>query len=363
MGALPVAAPAAPRGLQAVRAWWRRFRIRLGSWEYWPMHLVYAPVYAYWAWLGIRARRPMFFAAANPVIPFGGLFGDSKGDILDRIPAAWKPATLRIPAGSRPETVLAAAAAAGLHFPLIAKPDLGERGLMVEKLADAAALRAYWERPTPEMLLQAYIDEPVEVGVLYYRLPGASQGTISSVTLKEFLAVTGDGRHTVADLMAQDPRATLQLPVLQAREPALMATVPAAGQRVELMPIGNHCRGTTFLDGRHEIDAALVARFDAIVAELPGIAFGRFDIRCRSLDALRAGHDFYILEINGVKAEPTHIYQPGFPLREAYRVLFRQWNTIYQIAQAHRQAGVTVPSLWTGIQTLRRQNAYRKRWA
>ncbi|RMG63186.1 MAG: hypothetical protein D6722_17810, partial [Bacteroidetes bacterium] len=284
------------------------------------------------------------------------------GDIINLIPPAWKPATLRFPENSDPVAVLTAVQEAGLDFPLIAKPDLGERGLMVEKLSDAAELEAYFSRETPAMLVQAYVDEPVEVGVLYYRMPGARQGEITSLTLKRFLEVWGDGHSTVAELMARDPRAALQLPVLQRRDPALMARVPRAGERVELMPIGNHCRGTTFLDGRAEIDEALSRRFDAIADALPGICFGRYDIRCRSLQALREGHDFYILEINGVKAEPTHIYQPGFSLVEAYRVLFRQWDTIYRIAQANRAAGVRVPAFGVVVRALCAQGAYRRRW-
>ncbi|MBC8153596.1 MAG: hypothetical protein H7Z72_11850, partial [Bacteroidetes bacterium] len=61
------------------------FFIRLRSWEYWPFSVVYAPVFVYWLWLSLKARSFFFFSAGNPSIELGGLLGESKIDILDKI--------------------------------------------------------------------------------------------------------------------------------------------------------------------------------------------------------------------------------------------------------------------------------------
>ncbi|GAB4421895.1 MAG: D-alanine--D-alanine ligase [Bacteroidia bacterium] len=342
---------------------WRRLWIRIRHWEYWPMHLVYVPVYLYWFWLCLRSRSVAFFLATNPGIPYGGLFGDSKWTVLRKIPDAWKPRTLLVPAGTPVETVLTQIAGSGIDFPLIAKPDLGERGFLVEKLDDAAALRAYFAHHPPDLLIQEYIAWTEEVSVLYYRYPDSPRGAITSITLKEFLHVRGDGQSTLRQLIEASPRALLQLDALTPRLGARLDSIPAPGETVELMPIGNHSRGTTFLDGTAHIDDTWVATFDQIGSQLEGICFGRFDIRCRSIEALRRGEDFKILEINGVKSEPIHIYQPGYSLWRAYGVLFRQWRTIYEISRHNRRRGFVLPSSLAVIRDFRAYLRSKRRTA
>ena len=59
---------------------------------------------------------------------------------------------------------------------------------------------------------------------------------------------------------------------------------------------------------------------------LPGMYYVRFDLRCPSLDDLAAGRNLQILEINGVGAEPAHIYQSGYPYWAAQRDLLYHWK-------------------------------------
>lgn len=333
----------------------RPFLIRLRAWEYWPMHLVYVPVYLHYLWLALKARSLFFFAAANPGIETGGLFGDSKTAILRRVPEAFKPRGLLLGRERNHHEVMIRLRTAGLHFPLVAKPDVGERGFWVEKIEDEAQLRAYLRaQPQAAVVLQEFVDHPEEVSVLYHRFPGEREGHISSLTLKRFLGVTGDGRSTLRQLIEAYPRARLQLDALEVRLGAAMEEVLPAGEYLELMPIGNHSRGTTFLDGGHLIDEALHRTFDALSHQIEGIYFGRFDIKCQSLDHLKRGEAFKILEINGVKSEPTHIYQPGFSLWAAYGVLFQQWRVIYRLSMANKARGATFMSTGEGL---------RKFWA
>src|SRR5262249_2721177 len=64
-----------PSGWQLVR--------RITTWEFWPTWLFYLPVGFYYGWLGLRYRSLTLPSAANPVIPTGGLVGESKCAILD----------------------------------------------------------------------------------------------------------------------------------------------------------------------------------------------------------------------------------------------------------------------------------------
>src|SRR5207244_1061456 len=63
-----------------------------------------------------------------------------------------------------------------------------------------------------------------------------------------------------------------------------LAWVPADGERVQLVEIGNHCRGAVFYDGSWIITPELEAIIDRISRSYPGFYFGRFDVRTPSLD-------------------------------------------------------------------------------
>jgi len=328
---------------------WGKFWIKLKSWEYWPLHLIYTPIYMYWIWLGLRARSLFYFTAANPAIKMGGLYGESKSEILQALPQRLIPKTIYVSPDEGVEAIEKRANAVGIHFPMIAKPDKGERGFKVEKLKDQAELSSYREAVPTQLIVQEFIDYPEEVAVLYYRFPGEKSGKITSITLKEYLSVTGDGTSTVRQLMQAYPRARLQLDTFEAKQPELLSQVPPAGERWELNPIGNHCRGTTFLDGTHLIDDQLLATFDHVSHQLDGIYFGRYDIKCQSFESLRRGENFCILELNGLKSEPTHIYQPGFSIWKAYGILFRQWKTVYKLALANHQLGVPYTRFRDGV--------------
>jgi len=120
--------------------------------------------------------------------------------------------------------------------------------------------------------------------------------------------------------------------------------VLAAGERFPLAIAGNHCQGTTFRDGGSLMTPALECRIDEIAQAYPGFFVGRFDIRYSDVDAFMAGLDVSIVELNGVTAESTNIYDPHGSLRSAYRVIFRQWSIIFAIGTANRRAGAPTSS-------------------
>lgn len=336
------------------------FLIKLQSWEYWPYQLIYIPIYFYWLWLSLRARSLLFFSLANPGIKLGGLMGESKFSILQMFPEALIPKTVLIQEGTEPDTLLLQIAAQGISFPLIAKPDMGERGFLVEKVADEQALMRYVTAHPVDIVVQEYIDYPEEVSVLYYRFPHEQRGHITSVTLKEFLQVKGDGQSTLQELILAYPRALLQWNRLRIDFHDRLQEVIPAGETLVLVSIGNHCRGTTFLNGNHLIDEALVARFDEISHQLNGIYFGRFDLRCKSIASLRKGEDFRILELNGTKSEPTHIYEPGYSIWKAYQALFQQWRIIYELSMANRRRGYEFITLREAFDIIMGFHRYRR---
>lgn len=336
------------------------FFIRLRHWEYWPFAVVYLPVFIYHIWLSIKARSLFFFSASNPCIETGGLLGESKAAILQRISAEFKPETIVCPASTPIDTVLKQLVSHRLTYPLIAKPDVGERGWRVERLEHRDDLVNYLQSSPVDFLLQEYVDEPLELGVFYYRFPGQAQGVVSSIVQKEFLTVRGNGRNCVEELIMQNERAILQLPTLQRKYGRRLHEIPTAGEIVTLVTIGNHCKGTKFLNANHLITSELTRVFDRISIPIDGFYYGRYDLRCRSVADLYAGQHIRILELNGAGAEPAHIYHPGFSLREAYRVLFQHWRVLYDISRENHRRGVAYMTLHEAIRVWNRIQNGRK---
>jgi hypothetical protein len=309
------------------------------------MWILYFPVLLYAIYLAAKARSWGFFSAVNPGMPSSGLFRDSKYDTLQLFPTKYIPVSECVLPNTTPRLSLQN------HNPLILKPDIGDRGYGVECVKTEQALKAYFKQYGDKtVLVQEYIDYECEVGVFYYRYPNTHKGTIPSLTLKEFLHVVGNGKDTLKQLILAKPRAVLQYKELQKRYQNDFDTIIPNNQSYNLGIIGNHSRGTMFINANHLIDDALLTVFDQIFEECKEqIYYGRYDIRCKSLEDLKQGKHFKILEFNGVAAEPTHIYDPKFKLIDAYRTLFRHWNIIYEIAMQNKIRGkrfVTFKEVW-----------------
>ncbi len=125
------------------RMWRSNFMIKLRHWEYWPFGILQFPVILYYLWLALKARSFFFFSASNPSIEMGGMLGESKYEILKKIPDAVKAKTLFIPKNTSAEKVFETMFKAQLSFPVIFKPDLGERGYRVQRIHTEAEAREY----------------------------------------------------------------------------------------------------------------------------------------------------------------------------------------------------------------------------
>jgi D-alanine-D-alanine ligase-like ATP-grasp enzyme len=331
----------------------RAFWIRLTHWEYWPFEIVYLPVFAYWLWLSVRARSLLYFTASNTLMENGGMLGESKADIFNRLPREYIPNTLFVDPSSEIKLLEVRIRKSQLHFPVIVKPNIGERGAAVEKILDFAALINYHELADYNYLIQEYIDLPLETGVFYYRFPNNTNGTVSSIVYKELLSVTGNGVDTLKQLVHKKDRAYLQHKVLRERFCKNWESIPSNGETVMLEEIGNHSRGTKFLSGNQYITKRLTETFDQVVDQMEGFYFGRFDIRSASWEDLEEGR-FLILELNGGGSEPGHIYDPGISIIEAYGSIFHHWKVLYDISRANHAKGIPYLTFREGLQEYRK---------
>ena len=322
---------------------------RWSRWEFWPPYLFYPPVIAYIAYLGIRFRSWTLFTAVNPAIPAGGFVGESKHQILDGLKdaAAWLPCSTLLVSGVSGERVAEAEEfmrRRGLRFPIVLKPDAGQRGSGVAIVRSPRQLRDYLARTSFPAILQEYVPGE-EYGIFYYRYPGDGKGRIFSVTEKRMPILVGDGKCTLEKLILADDRAVCMSDFYLRQNSGRMQDVPAAGEKVQLVEIGTHCRGAIFFDGGESITPSLEEVIDQIAKTFDGFFFGRFDIRVPSRQDLRAGRNLKIIELNGVTSEATHIYDPKLSLLEAYGVLFRQWRIAFEIGDLNRGRGTRPASV------------------
>jgi membrane protein DedA with SNARE-associated domain len=325
----------------------QRFRASLGRcrrWEFWPATLFYLPVAFRYLQLAVRHRGFTVPTMANPGITTGGLVGESKFGTLRELSRTGPEFTaeawlLAAEPGDRRPALRRLVANHAIVYPFVLKPDLGQRGLGVKLIRSEADTADYLRDCAVPLVVQRYVPGPFEVGIFYYRFPHEDRGRIFALTEKIFPVLTGDGVHSIEQLVWRDERARFVADRYLTRFASRRQEVLPTGATLRLVEAGNHAQGCIFRDGARLSSPELEAQIDAISRRLPGFFIGRYDVRFSSEDDLRAGRNFQILELNGASAEATSIYDARNSLRSAYRTLFRQWELVFAIGAANRALG------------------------
>ncbi len=338
------------RGRRLLLARWRR----LTRWEFWPPWVFYPPVILYVAYLGLKHRSATLFTCANPAIEEGGFIGESKSRILQSLAQTSDSRTF-IASSTQLESALSHHARLesarefmrdhALSFPVVLKPDAGERGTGVSVIRSDGELNDYLHASSSsDVIIQEYA-AGLEFGVFYYRYPESQRGHILSITKKLFPSVIGDGESTLEKLILKDNRAVCMARAYFEALNGRLWDIPGKGESVQLIEIGTHCRGSIFLDGIEIKTDEMEAAIDCLAQSFEGFYFGRFDIRTPSLADFQQGRNFKVVELNAVTSEATHIYDSRNSLFAAYRVLFHQWRVAFEIGAQNRKQGATPASL------------------
>lgn len=314
------------------------------KWEFWPAKLFYIPIGLNYVRLGIKYGGFNLPTIANPGMYTGGLVGESKFATLQQLSRTSTLFTAR--SGVIHKTVPDRMARfqelcleQRLGLPLVLKPDVAQRGSGFKLVRAWDDARDYLNQVTEDVVVQEYAPGPCEAGIFYYRFPHEERGRVFAITEKIFPTVTGDGVHTVEELVRADARAAIMAKTYLERHRAIRGSVLAAGQSLKLVEAGNHCQGCIFRDGMHLWTPALDARIDEISRELPGFFIGRYDVRYASEADIMLGMNFKIVELNGASSEATSIYDARNSLFRAYATLFRQWDLVFAIGAANRKLG------------------------
>lgn len=330
--------------------WW----IKLTHFEFWPVWVVYFPALFYYVFLAFKTRSLLYFTAANPGIELGGFFGESKINILNKIDKKYLPHSLFVNANMPLNKLLQDFKKQNLDFPIICKPNVGERGSNVEKIQNEEELILYHQTLGQDFIIQEFITYEIELGVLYYHYPKTGESAVSSVVAKEFLTVTGDGYATINQLLQHNYRARLQGNALVNRIKIDPNTILENNQKLLIEPIGNHCRGTTFINANYLINATLIKVMDDIAKKMDGFYYGRFDLKVKSIEDLYKGNNIKIMEVNGTTSEPAHIYDPNYKLLDAYKTIFQHMKIIADISLQNHKKGVSYAAFKLFFKTIKK---------
>lgn len=303
------------------------------NWEHWPSSMFYVPNLPYAFYLAFRAKHLAFFTAANPSIKSSGNGTESKYTTIQLVPEEFRPKSVLATPNLEFNEVLNKIKKENISFPLIAKPDIGFRGLLVKKINTPEALKNYLKKYPIDIIIQEFLDHKNECGVFYHRNPNEASGKITSLTLKNFITVTGDGISTLEQLILQDSRAKLYYELFVDIHKEKLNTVPKKQEIIKLTAIGNHSKGTQFINGNHLITPQLVQTFDKLSQSIDGWYYGRVDLKYNDFSELENGTHFKVLEINGIIAEPTHIYDSeNYTYFKALRAIRAHWKSLFDVS-------------------------------
>lgn len=278
-----------------------------------PRSLFRIPLMISWIGFALKHRSLTLPTVANPYRAAGGIWGCSRSSYLLDVAASerrWIADCVVVTRSTGPRTLYAdleqarqSLGAAGLAFPLMAKPDSGRGACRIE---DVAALREYL-RHVPggeKVILQRLVPQTGRVTALYARMPGTSSGRLLSLTLRM------DG---------------------------------------------------SYRDARQHITPELEARLDAVARSMREFYYGRFALRFASLDDLMRGENFSIVEIDGVGGADSRCCDPALSLAEIYRRAVDQQRIIFLIGDKNRERGFAPVACADVVKSLLRHNQLRGR--
>ncbi|MEO7120953.1 MAG: hypothetical protein ABIY62_07650 [Ginsengibacter sp.] len=287
--------------------------------------------------------------------------GEPKKEMHDLLPPALCPVFFNVQPLEDFDVVLKKVDDFKIRFPLIVKPEVGGQGILFRKINNETQLKNYHKQVPVEYFIQEFIEYPMEVSLFYYRYPNEAKGVITGFLQKIPMQLTGDGTHTLEELVMMDIKSAKRMDEIRAKHVHNFKKVLAADEKYILSYAANHNRGARFIDLKNEINESLVTILDNISHSVNDFFYGRYDIMCRSVEELKRGENFVILEYNGCGAEPNHFYDTGYTLINAWKEILKHWKILFQISRYNYKAGVDYWPALKGFRFRRETNKYYKK--
>ncbi|NND01120.1 MAG: hypothetical protein HKN85_13145 [Gammaproteobacteria bacterium] len=303
------------------------------KYEFWNPRTFELPYYIYLGWQCLTKRVPVrSLAKANYALDHGEIGIGSKLQTQRSFDQDYFLPTILLAAElDTPEKKKLVYAFIELHgYPVLLKSDVGCVGKGISKLSSPADV----EKKTPlllgDFILQKFTPFPFECGIFYIRQNNKPR--ITGINKKHFPSVIGNGKDDLASLAKNHQRYTAHwnaflqdLDTMEVLEP---------GQEKRLSFIGSHTLGCKFTDDIDLLTPQLEQAIFNLFERQPGFNFGRVDVKAADQNALQRG-EFVVIEVNGIASLPTHMFDPGFSLRQAYKIFFEHARYLVEIAREH----------------------------
>lgn len=331
---------------------------RILNWEAWPFKLIYFPITPVWFYYMIKAKSVWFFSNVNPTIEFAGFEGETKKEMYDQLPKELYPTTIYVSATEDFEKLLLRIKESQIQYPFIVKPDIGMHALLFRKISNSDELKFYHIKMKVDYVLQDLIEYPLEFSVFHIRYPNEDKGRITGFIQKEYLQIIGDGVHTIEQLIEKHPKAKFRMDEMITKHSSSFHMVLKENEKYFLSIAGNHNRGAKFINLENEVDEKLENVFNLISNKTKHFYYGRYDLKCTSIEDLKNGKNISILEFNGVGAEPNHIYDAGLPYFKALSIVLKHWKMMYEISELNRKKGIERLSYTKGKELLKKSKYF-----
>lgn len=336
--------------------------IKITHYEFWPAAVFYTPGLIYYLWRCLINGYLGLLSVANPGMIKVGIFQAPKVAVLDQLAKKYPEhiaKSLSLQEAQRDSWSGLAdnfIKSHSLKFPIIVKPQIGQRGADIKLVNNhKELLDSFAKIPTNALYMMQEFAPGIEYGIHYARLPNKKNGWVFSLGRKDLIYLNGDGIHNLKHLIMQHPRACIMYKLHLAKHQDKLDWVLPPNERFKLVEIGTHSRGAIFNDARNIITDALSKKIDELSKGYPGFFIGRYDVLALSEKDLQAGKNFKVVELNSVMGEPPHMYEPSNSLWQGYSVLFQYVKLITTIAKENIILG-NRPLLWKDFIRTTRQS-------
>lgn len=312
--------------------------IKLKNYEYWPMWAFYIPLFPVMVLKSLWNRHLFYFTNVNPGLDsFSGLFSDSKSAIDRLFPSQFRPVDHLFDPANESAKMEENIRKMSLTYPLILKPDSGERGEGVCKIYNETDLFQKLSSVSLPVILQEFINYEKEWGIFIAYIPETGLYKVLSITEKKYFTVTGNATSTIDELILKSDRGCVFHHRILNRTKYQKSYVPADGETCILHTLGNHCNGTEFINRSNLKSIELDKAINNLMENVNGVYYGRFDIKADSLQEIVQLRNFKIIEFNGVGAEPIHIYDSRTGYFNALGCFLKHWQYLDNISKFNKK--------------------------
>ena len=319
----------------------KNFIFRLTHWEYWPSYMFYLPILPYLIYLMLKSKSISFFTNVNPCIKYSGIGSESKMNTLNLFPKSLVPNSILIHKNCSLDKLTDTLVKNNINFPIVAKPDIGFRGLLVKKIDTLYELKTYLKNNKLDTIVQSFLPHKNEFGIFVVKSPKTDTFEITSLTKKKKLVIIGDGVQSIEQLTIKNNKNRLYYNMIKETTKNEFYSIPDKNKIAFISHIGNHSKGSEFINYNNQISTLLTSKINSFCKNIEGFNYGRFDIKADSLSCI-LDSKFKIIELNGIISEPTHIYDSNtinFP--RALKTICINWDHLQKISKNQQSKNYT----------------------